>query len=369
MLNLTLKVNKLRKISFYLFIVPSIAIVFSLLFHNLLISYKFKEDQIPSEIKYPYKIKCNKDNNFCFEFYKNFKDWKQFKNLEDLAIKRISDCRLYKEDLLIIKNNKEIIYSNYLSDHFDNGKFDTKYIDNDISLVLDDKYWREKQVKSKTCIKNSKLFNFYKIFPYPFNLLSKIIGNDYNPPSVNKVNPFLYGELSISALVRNYPVNFIFKPLLYIASILMIIYWLSYQKIFSKITNKEKKDIFFYCGIGSSIFLFLHIFFLGSGIDNELFKKFRRFIIIMFILSELLAQFFLVKKIILIRNLLKNYTFEKVIIAKIVFVSIILFITFLVIVAMIIYDLPSYTNNIIEWNYFLILLIFYFLSYIMWKKS
>ena len=89
----------------------------------------------------------------------------------------------------------------------------------------------------------------------------------------------------------------------------------------------------------------------------------------MFILSELLAQFFLVKKIILIRNLLKNYTFEKVIIAKIVFVSIILFITFLVIVAMIIYDLPSYTNNIIEWNYYVLIFLFYLLTFFMFKKT
>ena len=89
----------------------------------------------------------------------------------------------------------------------------------------------------------------------------------------------------------------------------------------------------------------------------------------MFILSELLAQFFLVKKIILIRNLLKNYTFEKVIIAKIVFVSIILFITFLVIVAMIIYDLPSYTNNIIEWNYYVLIFTFYLLTFFMFKKT
>ena len=65
MINLYLKINELRKISFYLFFVSSIAIILSLLLHNLLVSYKFSEDKIPYEIKYPFKIKCNLENNFC----------------------------------------------------------------------------------------------------------------------------------------------------------------------------------------------------------------------------------------------------------------------------------------------------------------
>ncbi len=149
----------------------------------------------------------------------------------------------------------------------------------------------------------------------------------------------------------------------------MIFYWLNYQKIFSEINKERKKNIFLYFGIGSSLFLFLHVLFLGSEIDNELFKKFRRLIIISFIFFELTAQFFLVKKIILIKNLLKKYTYEKVIITKVFFVYVILVLTFLILLLLIFYDLPSFVNNVIEWNYFLILLVFYFLSSIMWIKK
>ena len=40
----------------------------------------------------------------------------------------------------------------------------------------------------------------------------------------------------------------------------------------------------------------------------------------------------------------------------------------LILTILIFYNLPSNIDYILEWNYFLILLIFYFLSYLMWKK-
>ena len=87
--------------------------------------------------------------------------------------------------------------------------------------------------------------------------------------------------------------------------VLMVVYWINFNKVFKNIFN-QKNNIFFILGILSAFFLFFHILFLGSTIENELFKKARRLIIVLFILFELLAQIFLAKQLFNKRDLLVN---------------------------------------------------------------
>ena len=111
-------------------------------------------------------------------------------------------------------------------------------------------------------------------------------------PQKKAVNPFFYGETSISNIAKRYPLYIIFKPFLFIASLLMIIYWVYTKKIILSLNKSEKIQIYYILGVLSGIFLFLHVLFLGSEIENEIFKKLRRYIIAFFILFELMAQFF-----------------------------------------------------------------------------
>ena len=99
----------------------------------------------------------------------------------------------------------------------------------------------------------------------------------------------------------------------------MILYWLTYHKIFREITEDEKIKKFTVFGIASSIFLFLHVLFLGSTIDNEIFNKVRKLILLLFILCEILAQFFLTRELYFFLKKINNYIFKIILNLKIIF--------------------------------------------------
>ena len=149
----------------------------------------------------------------------------------------------------------------------------------------------------------------------------------------------------------------------------MIMYWLYYQKIFNLFEKEKKINKFFIFGILSSVLLFVHVFLLGVEITNNILTKFRRLVIVSFILCELTAQFFLAKRIFICRNLISDFTFKTVIYLKIAFVASIILISTIIIGILAFYDLSSSVDYFLEWNYFLVLLFFYLLSSIMWKSS
>ena len=53
---------------------------------------------------------------------------------------------------------------------------------------------------------------------------------------------------------------------------------------------------------------------------------------------------------------------------KLIFVTFVCSFTFIMLTILIFYQLDAKIDYILEWNYFLILLLFYFLSFLMWKK-
>ena len=122
--------------------------------------------------------------------------------------------------------------------------------------------------------------------------------------------PYIDGEISVSAAVRGYYTNyFIFKPLIFLCCVFMLLYWYNYKNFVNKVIKTKKPEInyFFIAGVSSTIFLFLHAYFVGKLSWKELYdvnfyRLFRRFIIISFILLELIAQFLLVIKLTKIRK-------------------------------------------------------------------
>jgi hypothetical protein len=217
------------------------------------------------------------------------------------------------------------------------------------------------------CIKFSKIYFLYKSFPKLENLYfywqAKV---DFG---ISKsVNPFIKGETSISNIVKRYPFSYIFKPLMYITSILMCIYWINYY-IFFKKNNLHENNKFLIFGIMSSVLLFLHVFFLGTNYEIPNFEKIRRAIIALFIFSEIFAEFFLASKIYRLRfNLFKKMR-QKIILIKMIFICALITITSIALGYMILFDPTHVFNNILEWNYFCFLLFFYFLSSIIWKNK
>ena len=107
--------------------------------------------------------------------------------------------------------------------------------------------------------------------------------------------PYIDGQVSISRTARVFPTYLIFKPAMFLTAFFLIQYWrcnFDLMKKFNPILNYKKFFIIF--GIGSAIFLILHSIFLGIKFDNDLYKLFRRVVILLFIIFELFAQALLV---------------------------------------------------------------------------
>ena len=181
--------------------------------------------------------------------------------------------------------------------------------------------------------------------------------------------PYIDGSLSISRASRTYPTYLLFKPGMIITAILLIKYWMANGKLFKKINNKlNKRNYFVLFGIGSAIFLMLHSIFLGINFENDFYKFFRRFMLLGFIIFEIIAQALLVINIFKIKKKIDSFINKKVLTLKVILVSL------LIIVAVLsapILNSSEYVHfkHALEWNYFLGVITFYLLTFLIWKKQ
>ena len=191
---------------------------------------------------------------------------------------------------------------------------------------------------------------------------------------IHNTFPYLDGGASISRTARPYPSWLIFKPAMFFTSFLLIKYWIYNKSIiefFVKDHQHKNKILFF--GVASAIALIIHSIFLGVKIDNDLFKLFRRVVMLSFIIFEIVAQTYLVITFYSFKNKLKKYINMNFLKLKIYLV------TTLVLIAII--SIPILNSNTfmglnlkffkhaLEWDYFLGVISFYLLTHLMWKKN
>ena len=186
---------------------------------------------------------------------------------------------------------------------------------------------------------------------------------------IHNTIPYFDGGASISRTARPYPTWLIFKPAMFVTTYLLIKYWVYNKSIieFFNQNHKYKNRIIFF-GIASAIALSIHSIFLGVKFDNDLYKLFRRVIMLSFLIFEIIAQAYLVATLYSFKDKLKNYINNKYLILKIILV------TLLIIVAIIsipIISMPGnkFLKHALEWDYFLGVITFYLLTFCMWKKS
>jgi hypothetical protein len=188
---------------------------------------------------------------------------------------------------------------------------------------------------------------------------------------IHNTFPYFDGGASISRTVRPYPSWLIFKPAMFLTSFFLIKYWF-YNKdlIFSINKNHKhiKKIIFF--GVGSAIALIIHSIFLGIKFDNDLYKLSRRIVMIVFITFEITAQAYLVIILYSFKNKLNEYINQNILKVKIIMVSLLIIIA-IICVPIISWpgDKFKFLKHMLEWDYFLGVIIFYLLSFFMWKKN
>ena len=187
----------------------------------------------------------------------------------------------------------------------------------------------------------------------------------------NSLWPYLDGGMSISRTARPYPSWLIFKPAMFLTSFLLIKYWYLNRDIilnFNKSYRHIKKIVFF--GVGSAIALTIHSIFLGIEFDNNLYKLFRRVIMVVFITFEVTAQAYLVAALYSFKDQLIKFINFKVLKLKLILVSTLIVVA---IIAIPIISWPGDTfkflKHALEWDYFLGVVTFYLLTYFMWRKK
>jgi hypothetical protein len=192
----------------------------------------------------------------------------------------------------------------------------------------------------------------------------------FNPEDViiNTI-PYIDGGASISRTARVFPTYLIFKPSMFLTSYLLVKYWIYNKNIISSYEpeNKNIKKILIF-GIGSAILLTIHSIFLGIKFDYDLYKLFRRVVMLLFIVSEVIAQTFLVITLYKIKDkIIDKINFKFLKLKRIL-------VTFLIIVAIIAIPIISMPGNkflkhALEWDYFVAVISFYLLTFFMWKKQ
>ena len=203
---------------------------------------------------------------------------------------------------------------------------------------------------------------FHELFPNQGDIIHNTI-------------PYFDGGASISRTARPYPSWLVFKPAMFLTSFLLIKYWLYNKEIIKSFNANHKyinKVVFF--GVASAIALTIHSIFLGIKFDNDLYKLFRRVVMLLFIIFEIAAQAYLVATFYSFKEKLLRYINTGILKLKLILVSI------LIIVAVISIPLISLPGNnvlgfnvkffkhALEWDYFIGVITFYLLTFFMWKK-
>ena len=193
---------------------------------------------------------------------------------------------------------------------------------------------------------------------------------------IHNTIPYFDGGASMSRTARPYPSWLVFKPAMFLTSFLLIKYW-SFNKNIVSLFEKDHKNInkIFYFGVASAIALTIHSIFLGIKFDNDLYKLFRRVIMLTFIIFEIVAQAYLVATLYSFKDKLSKYINKIFLTLKLFLVSVLILVA---VVSVPIISLPGndvlgfnvkFFKHGLEWNYFIGVITFYLLTFFMWKNN
>ena len=181
--------------------------------------------------------------------------------------------------------------------------------------------------------------------------------------------PYLDGGTSISRVSRTFPQYLIFKPSMILTGFLLMYYWNYNNALINKLKNTENlKYRFRLFGILSAIFLIIHSIFLGIKFDYQLYKLFRRVILLLFIIFEIIAQGILVYHIYKIKNKINEISNKRVLNLKIALVSLLASVAILSL-PILIDKGNTHFKHALEWNYFVGVILFYLFTKFFWRRT
>ncbi len=180
--------------------------------------------------------------------------------------------------------------------------------------------------------------------------------------------PYLDGSLSISRASRTFPQYLIFKPSMILTAVLLYYYWKSNNNLVNKLYSTKINYKFKTFGILSAIFLAIHSIFLGIKFDLQIYKLFRRVVLLLFIIFELIAQGYLVYHFYKLKVELKDFVNRKVLFIKIFLVSVLVLVAVLSLPTLVTKG-NTHFKHMLEWNYFVGVILFYLLSRFFWRRT
>ena len=128
--------------------------------------------------------------------------------------------------------------------------------------------------------------------------------------------PYLDGSLSISRASRTFPQYLIFKPSMFLTALLLYIYWKNNNQLINNLYSTNLNYKFKTFGILSAIFLVIHSILLGVKFDFQIYKLFRRVVLLLFIIFEIVAQGILVYHFYRLKLKLEKLVNKKILILK-----------------------------------------------------
>ena len=180
--------------------------------------------------------------------------------------------------------------------------------------------------------------------------------------------PYLDGSLSISRASRTYPQYLIFKPAMVLTAVFLFIYWKNNNQLVNNINSSNLNYKFKTFGILSAVFLVIHSILLGVKFDIQIYKLFRRVVLLLFIIFEIIAQGILVYHFYKIKNNLEKFINKKVLILKIILVSVLALVGILSL-PMLVTKGNTHFKHALEWNYFVGVILFYLFSRFFWRRT
>ena len=177
--------------------------------------------------------------------------------------------------------------------------------------------------------------------------------------------PNFEGCTSISRVGRYEPVKYFFKPMMYFYALSIFFFWnIFLQEI--KIVRIKSKYLIILTFI-TVIFLCLYITFLG---ESKVYSFFKRIGIYFYILSIVILQFSSNKMLIKNKKKLSKF-FNYKIVKFNYYLSSFLVISGLILLPILIIKIDTFPQikNIISWNYFLLIQLFFLLFFFSLKKS
>ena len=153
-----------------------------------------------------------------------------------------------------------------------------------------------------------------------------------------------------------------------ITAILLYYYWNRNNNLVNELYSTNLNYKFKTFGILSAVFLAIHSVFLGVKFDIQIYKLFRRVVLLLFIIFELIAQGYLVYHLYKLKVKLNEFINKKILILKMILVFT------LVVVALL--SLPTlvtkgntHIKHMLEWNYFVGVILFYLFSRFFWRTT